>query len=124
MPCGYILIEGGSVTSAQYMSNTLPIPKTKFEIGAATALAGEQLGLRFMYLDAGSGADFPINSNMIKAIKKVIKTPLFVGGGIKTQSEMEEAWMSGADIVVVGNAIETNKDLLLNFNVIHNIKCN
>ncbi len=122
LPTGYILVEGGSMTSAQYMSNTIPIPKNKYDIGSATALAGVQLGLKFIYMDAGSGADFPINTSMIKAVKKEISVPLFVGGGIKNQAQIEKVWSAGADIVVVGNAIEQNNSLILNLN--SQLKCN
>ena len=122
MPTGYILIEGENVSSVQYMSNTLPIPKDKYDIGSATALAGVQLGLKFIYLDAGSGANYPINTTMIKSIKKQISVPLFVGGGIKTQEQMEKAWLAGADIVVIGNAIEHNKSLITQLN--NQITCN
>ena len=110
------------MTSAQYMSNTVPIPKNKYDIGSATALAGVQLGLRYIYIDAGSGADLPINTSMIKAIKKEITVPLFVGGGIRNQEQIEKAWSAGADIVVVGNAIEQNNSLILNLN--SQLKCN
>jgi len=122
LPTGYILIDGGGVTSVQYMSNTLPIPKDKYDIGAATALAGVQLGLKYIYLDAGSGANYSINSSMIKAIKNQASVPLFIGGGIKTQDQLEKAWAAGADIVVVGNAIEKNNSLinLLNTNLTWN----
>ncbi len=104
------------------MSNTLPIPKDKYDIGAATALAGVQLGLKYIYLDAGSGANYSINSSMIKAIKNQASVPLFIGGGIKTQDQLEKAWAAGADIVVVGNAIEKNNSLinLLNTNLTWN----
>jgi len=112
LPTGYILIDGGNLTSVQYMSNTLPIPKDKYDIGSATALAGVQLGLKYIYLDAGSGANSTIHPLMIKTIKKQISVPLFIGGGIKTQDQLEKAWSAGADIVVIGNAIEKNNSLI------------
>lgn len=119
---GYILIDGGTQSSVQYISNTKPIPKDKYNIGAATALAGEQLGLEFIYIDAGSGALFPVSKKMIQTIKKHITIPLIVGGGIKNYSDLENAWIAGADLVVIGNAIEKNKDLIKSLN--KRIKCN
>jgi len=112
LPTGYILIDGGSISSVQYISNTLPIPKDKFDIASATALAGEQLGLQYIYIDAGSGAKNSINAKMIKSIKDQVSIPLFVGGGIKNQEQLEKAWDAGADIVVIGNALEQNNSLL------------
>jgi len=123
LPCGYLIIESDELTSVQYMSNTIPIPKNKTDIGAATALAGQQLGLKFMYIDAGSGANKPINTKMISAIKQTISTPLFVGGGISNQVDLEKAWQNGADIVVIGNAIEKNKQLLLDIIPYNNSIC-
>ena len=112
LPTGYILIDGGDLSSVQYISNTLPIPTDKFEIASATALAGVQLGLKYIYLDAGSGAPNPISPIMVKAIKNQVSVPLFIGGGIKTQKQLEKAWNAGADIVVIGNAIENNVSLI------------
>ena len=119
---GYILIDGGVQSSVQYVSNTNPIPKDKYNIAAATALAGEQLGLQFIYIDAGSGALFPISKKMIQTIKRHISIPLIVGGGIKNYKDLENAWIAGADIVVIGNAIEKNKDLIQSLN--KRMKCN
>ena len=119
---GYILIDGGVQSSVQYISNTNPIPKDKYNIAAATALAGEQLGLQFIYIDAGSGALFPISKKMIQTIKRPISIPLIVGGGIKNYKDLENAWIAGADIVVIGNAIEKNKDLIQSIN--KRMKCN
>ena len=119
---GYILIDGGVQSSVQYISNTNPIPKDKYNIAAATALAGEQLGLKFIYIDAGSGAIFPISKKMIQTIKRNISIPLIVGGGIKNYKDLENAWIAGADIVVIGNAIEKNKDLIQLLN--KRMKCN
>lgn len=112
LPTGYMLIDGGGLSSVQYVSNTLPIPKDKFEIASATALAGVQLGLKYIYLDAGSGAPNPISPTMVKAIKNQVTVPLFIGGGIKTQKQLEKAWNAGADVVVIGNAIENNVSLI------------
>jgi len=106
LPCGYILIEGENLTSAIYISESLPIPKDKFDIAAATALAGEQLGLQFIYLDKGSGAKFTVQNEMIKSVNKVISIPLIVGGGINSQEDLENVWNAGADIAVIGTSVE------------------
>lgn len=108
VPTGYLLINCGNTTSAQYMSNTTPIPYSKNKIAAATALAGEQLGLSVFYLDGGSGADKPISKEMISVVKSTISSPLIVGGGIKTKRDIETAWNAGADIVIIGTAFENN----------------
>ena len=109
---GYILIDGGVPTSVQYMSNTMPIPSSKIDIAVATALAGEQLGLKMIYLEAGSGAKFPVPIEMIKAVCNEISIPLIVGGGIKTPEQVNAAWDAGADMVVVGNALENDIEKL------------
>jgi phosphoglycerol geranylgeranyltransferase len=112
MPTGYMLIDGGRATAVSYISNTTPIPADKGEIAAFTALAGVQLGLQIIYMDAGSGAMYSIPSKMIKQVSALIDVPLIVGGGIRSVAQMKEAYNSGADIVVVGNAFEKNPDLL------------
>ena len=109
---GYMLVDGGRLTTASYMSGTLPIPADKPEIAQCTAIAGELLGLKLMYLDAGSGAQKPVSSEMIKAVSKSIEVPLVVGGGIRTAADAANAWLSGADIVVVGNAVEKDAQLI------------
>jgi phosphoglycerol geranylgeranyltransferase len=119
---GYILIEGGVQSSVQYISNTNPIPKNKYNIAAATALAGEQLGLHLIYADAGSGALNPLSKKMISSIKKQLSIPLIIGGGITCYNDIENAWIAGADIVVIGNAIEKNKKLIELLN--KRMKCN
>ena len=106
LPCGYMLVEGDNLTSAIYISESLPIPKDKFDIAAATALAGEQLGLQFIYLDKGSGAKFTVQNEMIKSVNKVISIPLIVGGGINSQEDLENVWNAGADIAVIGTSVE------------------
>ena len=111
IPTGYMLIESGPSTSAQYMSNTQPIPRNKTDIAKATALAGEQLGLKFIYMDGGSGAQTPISKEMIEGVRQTVDTPLIIGGGIRNKEQAIAAWNSGADIVVIGNAIEENPGL-------------
>ena len=118
LPCGYILIEGESLNSAIYMSESLPIPKNKSSIAAATALAGEQLGMQFIYLDKGSGAEKSIGNKMIIDVKKTINIPLIVGGGINSQQDLENVWNAGADIAVIGTSIEKNFKNIFLFNKI------
>jgi len=115
IPTGYLLIDGGVQTSVQYMSNTMPIPSSKIDIAVATAIAGEQLGLKMIYLEAGSGAKLPVPVEMISAIRKEISIPLVVGGGLKSPEQINSAWDAGADMVVVGNAIENNVEFLSSF---------
>lgn len=112
IPTGYMLIDGGNITSVSYMSNTTPIPADKSSIAACTALAGEMLGLRTIYMDAGSGAKQPIPEKLIREVKQNITVPLFVGGGIRTPDAAKAAAQAGADIVVVGNAIEKDPTLI------------
>lgn len=110
---GYMLIDGGVPTSVSYMSNTYPIPATKDSIAVCTAMAGEMLGLKLIYMDAGSGAANPISSSMIEAVSASIDIPLIIGGGIKTPEKARENVLAGADIIVVGNAIEKDAGLIL-----------
>ncbi len=109
---GYMLIDGGVQTSVQYMSNTYPIPGNKEDIAVCTALAGEMLGLRIMYMDAGSGAKNPVSETMIEAVSGALKVPLIVGGGIRTPEKVAANYRAGADVVVVGNAIESDPGLI------------
>ncbi len=108
VPTGYILIESGTATTVSYISNTTPIPANKPEIAACTALAGEQLGLQIIYLEAGSGALNAVSKETIKAVRKMIRVPLIVGGGIRSAAQIETAFSAGADIVVIGTAIEND----------------
>ncbi len=112
MPTGYMLIDGGVPTTVTYMSNTKPIPANKPDIAASTALAGQFLGLKLIFMDAGSGAQNPISTDMIEAVSNTIEIPLIVGGGIKTPEKAYENAKSGANLIVVGDAIEKNPDLL------------
>ncbi len=112
IPTGYLLIESGGSSSVQYMSNTLPIPSNKIEIAAATALAGEQLGLKMIYLEAGSGAKNHVPIELIRLVKKEISIPLIVGGGLKTVDQINAVFAAGANVVVLGNGIENNPELL------------
>lgn len=112
IPTGYMLVDGGKITSVQYISNTLPIPSDKPDIAMATALAGELLGLQLIYMDAGSGAAIPINEEIISRVKKHVSIPVIVGGGIRSTKQAVAAWNAGADVVVIGNAVEKDKTLI------------
>ena len=120
LSCGYMLIESEELTSAIYVSGSLPIPKEKADIAAATALAGEQLGLQFIYMDTGSGSKSKIKHDMIKKVKDNITIPLFIGGGITNQNLLKSCWESGADIAVVGTCIENNFEKMFEFKKINN----
>lgn len=112
MPTGYMVIDGGAPTTVSYISNASPIPADKSEIAMCTAMAGEMLGMKLIYMDAGSGAKRPITETMIENVAKHIEIPLIVGGGI---TEPEKAYLNckaGADIIVVGNAIEKDPSLI------------
>jgi putative glycerol-1-phosphate prenyltransferase len=109
---GYMLIDGGVATSVQYMSNTNPIPYHKEDIAMCTAMAGEMLGLKMIYLDAGSGAVNPVSESMIAAVKGSINIPLIVGGGIRTPEKVSANVKAGADVIVVGNILESQPELL------------
>ena len=115
IPTGYMLIDGGRQTSVSYMSNTTPIPHDKDDIAMCTALAGEMLGLKIIYLDAGSGATTPVSADMISKVKQTIEVPLIVGGGINTPEKAAIAAKAGADIIVIGNALEKSTDRLQEF---------
>ncbi|MCF8334713.1 MAG: geranylgeranylglyceryl/heptaprenylglyceryl phosphate synthase [Bacteroidales bacterium] len=112
---GYMLIDGGNTSTAQYISNTIPIPPGKKDIAGSTALAGELLGNQVIYLDAGSGATHPVPPTLISEVKTQIKLPLIVGGGIKTPMQLREAYKAGADVAVIGNALEKDPSLLKSF---------
>jgi phosphoglycerol geranylgeranyltransferase len=110
IPTGYLLVEGDKSTTASYISHSFPIPSDKPEIAMATAQAGELLGLKVIYLDAGSGAQNPVPEKMIRMVKSNTKIPLIVGGGLRNPNEIKLAWEAGADIVVVGNVLEENPE--------------
>ncbi len=110
---GYMLVDCGKPTTASYMSATLPLPYNKPEIAATTAMAGEMLGLKCIYLDGGSGAEKPVSEAMISSVRKTVELPIIVGGGIRSEEEAHRAWRSGADIIVIGTAFEENPELLI-----------
>jgi phosphoglycerol geranylgeranyltransferase len=109
---GYLLISSGPTTSAAYISNTLPIPEDKHTLAACTAMAGEMLGLKLIYLDAGSGAERPVSQKVISSVRKSVDVPLIVGGGLDTVYKATSALEAGADLIVIGNALEKNPDLI------------
>ena len=115
IPTGYLLIDGGKMTTAAYISNTQPIPQEKTDLVVSTALAGQQLGLQAIYLDCGSGADKSASIEIINKIKKEVSLPLIVGGGVKSKEEVHRLQMAGADVVVVGNLFETNPEAIRSF---------
>ncbi|MGN6248815.1 MAG: geranylgeranylglyceryl/heptaprenylglyceryl phosphate synthase [Ginsengibacter sp.] len=109
---GYMVIDGGAPTTVSYISNATPLPADKNEIAMCTAMAGEMLGMKLIYMDAGSGAKMAISESMIARVAQNIEVPLIVGGGIK---EPEKAYLNckaGADVIVVGNAIEKDESLI------------
>ena len=120
IPTGYMIIGSGKTTSVEYISNTRAIPSDKTDLAVATAIAGELLGLKLIYLDAGSGADHPVPNTMVRKVKSNIKVPLIVGGGLKTLEHVKNASRGGADIIVVGNALESDRSLISEFSgIVH-----
>ena len=125
IPTGYIVIDGGAPTTVSYISNALPIPADKNEIAMCTAMAGEMLGMKLIYMDSGSGAKRPITESMIKSVADHIEAPLVIGGGI---TDPEKAYLNckaGADVIVVGNAIEKDASLIKEMSdAIHSVPVN
>ena len=113
IPTGYMLINSGKTTSVAYISNTTPIPDDKYSLAACTAMAGEMLGLQAIYMDAGSGAEKEISARMITTVRKSINAPLIIGGGINTKQKAFAALEAGADMIVIGNALEKHPNLLI-----------
>ncbi|MDO9256344.1 MAG: geranylgeranylglyceryl/heptaprenylglyceryl phosphate synthase [Bacteroidales bacterium] len=110
--CGYMLVESGKTTAVQYMSNTMPIPSDKLDIAICTAIAGEMLGLKLIYLEAGSGAQYSVPIPMIEQVKQNLTIPLIAGGGLRTPETVNQAAIAGADIIVIGNAFEKDSGLI------------
>jgi len=104
IPMGYIIVGDGGTASV--VGKAVPVPYNKPELATAHALAGQYLGMRFVYLEAGSGARKPVPSEMIRVVKSYVDIPLIVGGGIKSRSQALVAASAGADIIVTGNVIE------------------
>jgi len=119
---GYMVIDGGAPTTVSYISNAAPIPFDKNEIALCTALAGEMLGMKVIYMDAGSGAKRAITESMIEAVAKQIHIPLIVGGGITEPEKAYRNCKAGADVIVIGNAIEKDPALIMEMSsAIHSI---
>jgi len=112
LPTGYMLVDSGTQTTVSYISNTTPLPHDKPGVAACTAMAGEMLGLKLIYLDAGSGARRPVSPEMIAAVRAAVDVPIIVGGGINSGEKAYEALKAGADMIVVGNGLEKDPDLL------------
>jgi len=108
----YILTGQADHTAVGYMSHSRPIPDHKTDLVVATALAGEMLGHQLIYLESGSGATQPIPADTIREVKKNVSIPLVVGGGIKTESDAHTVYAAGADMIVMGNAIEKKTELI------------
>lgn len=113
LPTGYMLINAERTSAVSYMSNTAPIPPDKYSIAASTAMAGEMLGLKLIFIDAGSGAREAITPKMIQQVKRAVKVPLIVGGGINSVARAKAAMEAGADVIVIGNAAEKNPNLVI-----------
>ena len=112
LPTGYILIDGGTETATQKVSNTKPIAQTNIDLIVNTTLAGEFSGKKLIYLEAGSGATVPVDANILTLVKKNLSIPLIVGGGIRTKKQLENAYNAGADLVVIGTAFENDESFL------------
>ncbi len=113
IPTGYLLVDCGTTTTAIYVSDTNPIPHNNAEIAANTALAGEYLGLKLTYIDGGSGAKKCISTTMISKTRSALNGPLIIGGGIRTPQAAHEIYKAGADIIIVGNGAEENRNLIV-----------
>ncbi len=109
---GYMVVDGGAPTTVSYISNATPLPSDKNEIAMCTAMAGEMLGMKVIYMDAGSGAKRPISENMIQAVAQQIEAPLIIGGGITDPEKAYRNCKAGADVIVIGNAIEKDSNLI------------
>jgi phosphoglycerol geranylgeranyltransferase len=112
IPTGYMLVDGGRTTTAHYVSQSSPIPHDKPGIAAATALAGELLGLRTIYLDTGSGAPKSVSPAMVAAVRATVDLPVIVGGGIRDAEQARALCEAGADVLVVGTAIEQDPEIV------------
>lgn len=110
IPTGYMLIDSGSITSVQYISGTLPIPRDKYDIAMAHALAAKYMGMKTVYLEAGSGGKHPVPEEMITAVAEYGELPVIVGGGIRTPKEASARVAAGASFVVIGTMLENELD--------------
>ncbi len=115
IPTGYILIDGGNHSSVKKLSKTEPIGANDIKKAVSTAIAGELLGMKMIYLEAGSGAKNPVSKEIIFNVKSSIDIPLIVGGGIRKLNQLEKAYVAGADLVVVGNIFESEAEKMEEF---------
>jgi phosphoglycerol geranylgeranyltransferase len=111
VPVGYMLIESGKLSSVEFMSNTRPVPRDKVDVAMAHALAAEYLGMQAVYLEAGSGAKESVSEAMVKSVKGYINIPVIVGGGLRTPDEARSRARAGADFIVIGTALEGEKEV-------------
>lgn len=105
---GYVLIDGGTISAVERVSQTLPISQNKIDLIVNTALAGQYSGKKLIYLEAGSGAKKKVSNEVIKSVSRELNIPLIVGGGINSVKSLNEVYQSGATMAVVGSAIEVN----------------
>jgi phosphoglycerol geranylgeranyltransferase len=112
IPTGYMVVDGGAATTVSYISNATPIPADKEDIAMCTAMAGEMLGMKLIYMDSGSGAKLAIREEMIATVARHIEVPLIVGGGIRDAEKAYLNCKAGADVIVIGNAIEKDTSLI------------
>jgi len=117
IPTGYLLIDGGKSTAANYMSMSAPIPSDQPEIAAVTALAGAYLGLGCIYMDAGSGANYSISEDMVRAVRRKVDLPLIIGGGIRDAETASALCTAGADVIVIGTAFEQDPQVLTDISI-------
>jgi putative glycerol-1-phosphate prenyltransferase len=113
IPTGYMLVESGPLTSVQFISSTLPIPRNKPDIACAHALAGQYLGMKLIYLEAGSGAENPVPTEMVAAVSSTVDIPVLVGGGLHTPRDCAERMEAGAGFIVMGTRLERDRGLSL-----------
>ena len=112
IPTGYILMDGGAGSTVEFMSGTRPIPMNRSDIAVAHALAGQYLGMKLIYLEAGSGAKEPVGNNVVEAVTETLDIPVIVGGGIRIAETASEKVKAGASIIVTGTVIEENSKLM------------
>ncbi len=112
IPTGYMLFDGGHITAAQYVTQSIPLPHNKPDLAVATALAGTMMGMSCIYMDAGSGAKQRIDLSVVQAVKSHVNPFLMVGGGFKSPEAIQNAWDAGADMVIIGTIVEENPGFL------------
>lgn len=122
IPTAYMLIDGGKNSSVAYVSQTSPIPRDQYSIAVNTAIAGELMGMKAVFMDAGSGAINSVSTKMIHEVKQNISVPLIIGGGLKSIEEVENVLNAGADVAVIGNKIEDDIDFLLDLMQLEHLK--